>query len=253
LIEKSIFAKYKQKTSSMKKIYFAILTLLMLSSFPGFAQKGLYFGIAVTEQSTWITNQNNYGLPEMDYKTTFGLAYNLNVGFDFTNHLGVKLEVGYGKFGQDYTDHMGDSSFTRSVKMNHLMIPILFKYRVGGPIAKFYLAIGPQFNFLISAKQSYILNGQPFSDTLESVSGERFDVGKEEMKERFSSMDIMARIDLGLDITVVKHLMIEFGLKMGYGLMDLNSADYRLKDHTGNYHPSHNVFGGLTLGVNYHL
>ena len=48
-------------------------------------------------------------------------------------------------------------------------------------------------------------------------------------------MDIYARMDLGIDITLVKHLMIEFGVKLGYGLMDLNATDYRLKDNAGNY------------------
>ncbi len=66
-------------------------------------------------------------------------------------------------------------------------------------------------------------------------------------------MDVFARMDLGLDITLVKHLMIEFGIKLGYGLMDINATDYRLNDDTGKYHPSHNVFGGLTLGINYRL
>jgi len=237
----------------MKKFYTALLALFLLASFPVIAQKGLYFGVAGTIQSTWITNQNNYGLPEMDYQTTFGGAANLNVGFDFTNNLGIKIEFGYGKFGQKYTDTKGDSVFSREIKLNHLMIPVLFKYRVGGSIVKFYLAIGPQFDFLLSAKQNYLLNGAMYDTTLESVSGEKFTVGKEEIKERFSSTDIFARMDLGLDITIVRHLLIEFGVKVGYGLMDLNTTDYHLKDHSGSYHPSHNVFGGLTLGLNYHI
>jgi len=237
----------------MKKIYTAFVALLLFACIPAIAQKGLYFGLAGTIQSTWVTNQNNYGLPEMDYKTAYGGAANLNLGYDFTNHLGVKIEVGYGKFGQKYTDKMGDSTFSREIKMNHLMIPILLKYRTGGSIAKFYVAIGPQFDMLLSANQSYIMNGKNYEDSLETVSGKTFVVGQEEIKERFSSMDVFVRMDLGVDITVVKHLMIEFGIKFGYGLMDLNSTDYRLKDHSGTYHPSHNVFGGLTLGLNYRL
>jgi hypothetical protein len=238
----------------MKKMYSALLAFLLLASFPALAQKGLYFGVAGTIQNTWITNQNNYGLPEMDYKLTFGGAANFNLGYDFTNHIGIKIEVGYGKLGQKYTDKVGDSSFTREVKMNHLMIPILFKYRTNGAIAKFYVAVGPQFDMLLSANQNYILNGKTFEDTLETVSGEKFSVGQEELKERFSSLDVFARMDLGIDITLVKHILIECGLKLGYGLMDMNTTDYRLKDHSsGLYHPSHNVFAGLTLGINYRL
>jgi hypothetical protein len=118
---------------------------------------------------------------------------------------------------------------------------------------KFYLAIGPQFNMLMSANQTYTVNGETFMDTLKTISGKQFIAGQSSIKDRFSSMDVFARMDLGLDITLVKHLMIEFGIKLGYGLMDVNATDYRLKDDTGNYNASHNIFGGLTLGINYRL
>jgi hypothetical protein len=237
----------------MKKLYSALLALLLLASFPALAQKGLYFGIAGTAQSTLITNQNNYGLPEMDYKTTFGGAANLNVGFDFTNHLGIKIEVGYGRYGQKYTDKRDSSTFDRDIKLNYLTIPIMLKCRIGGPLVKFYIAIGPQFNMLLSAKQTYNKNDLPYMDDIDDITHNTFKIGKEDIKERFSSSDIYARIDLGIDIIIIRHLMIEAGIKFGYGLMDINAADYRIKDHSGAYHPSHNVFGGITLGLNYHL
>ncbi len=242
----------------MKKLVLALLAFLLLTGFSALAQKGLYFGLAGTIQSTWIINQNNYGLSEMDYKSTFGGAGNLNIGYDFTNHLGLKLEIGYSKMGQDYTDSRTDSlkkqfDFTRDIKLNYLTIPILFKYRTGGAIAKFFVALGPQFNMLLSAKQTYNVNGQPFVFDLRTVSGQTFQVGKEDIKERYSSMDIVARADFGLEITLVKYLMIDFGATVGYGLMDLNATDYRLQDHSGNYHPSHSASGGLTLGLNFRL
>jgi hypothetical protein len=90
-------------------------------------------------------------------------------------------------------------------------------------------------------------------DVDDTITGSTFKIGQEEIKERFSSMDVFARMDLGMDVTLVKHIMIEFGIKLGYGLMDLNAADYRIKDHSGTYHPSHNVFGGVTLVFNYRL
>ena len=242
----------------MKKLFSALLAFLLIASFPALSQKGLYFGLAGTIQSTWITNQNNYGLSEMDYKSTFGGAGNLNIGYDFTNHLGLKLEIGYSKFGQKYTDSKTDSlqnkyDFAREIKMNYLTIPILFKYRTGGTIAKFFVAVGPQINMLLSAKQTYTVNGAPFVANIKTASGSTFDVGKEDIKERYSSMDLVARVDLGVEITLVKFLMLDIGATFNYGLMDLNATDYRLKDSTGNYHPSHAVYGGLNLGLNFRL
>jgi hypothetical protein len=250
----------KIKNNRMKKLYCAALAILMLASFPVLAQKGLYFGVAGTFQSVWVTNQNNYGLPEMDYGKKFGASGNLTIGYDFTNHLGVKIELGYGQFGEKYTDTRDSSkyeaggTFDRDVKLNYFELPIMLKYRTGGAIAKFFIAVGPQFNMLMSAKQVYNKNGQPFiQEITDTINNNKFNVGQEEIKERFSSMDIMARIDLGVDITVVKHLFIEVGVKAGYGLLDINSSDYHIKDHSGAYHPSHDVFGGLSVGLNYHL
>jgi hypothetical protein len=237
----------------MKKFYSALLALLLITSIPALAQKGFYIGIAGTAQSTWIINQENYGLKPLNEVSTLGGSGNINVGYDFTNHIGIKVEFGYGTFGQKYSKTIGDSAFSRNIKLNYFMIPVLFKYRVGGPVVKFYFAIGPQFNMLMSANQTYTLNGETFDTTLKTISGKPFEVGLAGIKDRFASMDIFARMDLGLDITLVKHLMIEFGLKLGYGLMDINATDYQLKDKDGNYNKSHNVFGGLTLGINYRL
>ena len=238
----------------MKKIYLAILAFLMLASIPALAQKGLYLGAAVTEQSTWITNQNNYGLREMDYSMTWGLGYNLNIGWDFNDHIGVKVELGSAQFGQNYTDQLGDSAITRDVKMTHFQIPVMFKYRLGGKVVKFYIAAGPQFDFLSSAKQDYAINGIAYNDTLVNMGGESFNPGSEDIKERFTSMDVFVRMDLGVEFMVINHLMIDFGLKTGYGLMDINATDYQMPDRSsGTYHPSHDVFAGLTLGVNWHF
>jgi hypothetical protein len=238
----------------MKKLYPALLAFLMLASFPSLAQKGLYIGIAGSANSVWITNQNNYGLPEMDYTTTFAMAGNLNIGYDFNNHIGLKLEFGLNQIGEKYHDTKGSDTYSREVKLNYFNIPILFKYRTGGKIAKFYVAAGPQFNFLRSATQTYTKNGINYSDTVTSQSGKKFIVGAEDITERYNKMDIVARMDLGVNVTVIEHLMIDFGLTMGYGLMDLNDSDYQIGDFSsGVYHPSHSVFGGLTLGLGWHF
>src|ERR1035437_3041468 len=52
-----LFIKYnilylqKQKNNLMKKLYPALLALLLLASFSSMAQKGPYLGVAITEQS----------------------------------------------------------------------------------------------------------------------------------------------------------------------------------------------------------
>jgi hypothetical protein len=102
----------------------AILLVLVVSVGSLFAQKSLYFGLGGTYMATSFTNQNNYGLPfEMDYKLTWGGSGNVNIGFDFNKNLGLKVELGYAKLGQNYKDNYKDTIYSRDIKMNYLQIP----------------------------------------------------------------------------------------------------------------------------------
>ena len=240
----------------MKKLFSTVIFFLLFLSGPLMSQKQLYFGLAGTGLSSVITNQNNYGLVAMDYKVPFGGSGNLNIGFDFNNHVGLKLEIGYTKLGQKYTDNVTnvikDSAFSRNIKLNYLQVPLLFKYRSGGN-TKLYLMVGPQFNILLSANQDYTLNGALYDTTKTNLANQKFVVGQSSIKERFSTLDIMARIDFGVDIALAKNLYLNAGLTLAYGLLDINASDWRIKDHTGTYHASHNGYGGINVGISYAL
>ena len=212
----------------MRKIYFFILLALFLTAGQAVAQKQLYFGLQGTAMNTWITNQNNYGLPDkypdMDYKVTFGGAGNVNIGFDFNKHIGLLLQVGYGKLGQRFTDLINDTTITRNIKLNYLQIPLLFKYRSGGEVARFYVMAGPQFDFLLSAKQTYYKNDASFNDEVFNPKLKRFvKISEETITDRFSSYDIFARLDLGVDISLMKNMFLNAGLSFCYGLTDINA------------------------------
>ena len=112
-----MFAGKSIKTDPMKKTFFTLFILSLFIAGPSISQKQFYFGVAGTGQNTWITNQNNYGLGfDMDTKVTFGGSGNVNVGFDFNKHIGLKVEIGYSKLGQNYTDTHIDTVFTRNIK-----------------------------------------------------------------------------------------------------------------------------------------
>ena len=240
----------------MKKT-FAVFTLaLLFLAGPLVAQKQFYFGLAGTGLSSVITNQNNYGLPfEMDYKVTLGAGGNVNIGFDFNNHVGLKLELGYAKLGQQYKDTHNDTIYTRNVKLNYLQIPLLFKFRTGGEVARFYLMAGPQFNILLSASQEYFKHDSVFTRKGYPNWNKPTEIGESTITDRYNVLDIMGRLDFGVDITVAKNLFLNVGLTMAYGFMDINATAYQnpLKNPTYTYNASHNIYGGLNVGINYML
>jgi hypothetical protein len=239
----------------MKKILIlsAIGFLLAVNSL--FAQKQLYFGAGGTGMSTWFINQNNYGLTDMDVKTSFSYGVNANIGFDFNNNLGVKIELGYSKLGQNYTKQRHDTLFSRNVALNYFQLPVLFKFRTGGETAKFMLAVGPQFDFLMSAKQTIYANDietdQYYGDYV--VPGTTEKIYESDIKQRFTSFDIMARLDLGVEIVIIPNLFIDAAISFAYGLTDINATAYQIPDTDGNYNPLHNAYAGFNVGVNYVL
>jgi len=77
----------------MKKTILLLFFALVMTFGQSFAQKRLYFGLAGTGYSTWVTNQQNYGRPDLDYVATFGGGGNLAIGFDFSKNIGLQLGV----------------------------------------------------------------------------------------------------------------------------------------------------------------
>ena len=241
----------------MKKTFFAVILALLFFAGPLMSQKQLYFGVAGTGLSSVIINQNNYGYTALDEKFTMGAAGNVNIGFDFSNHVGLKLEIGIAKLGENYDKEITKNdtlfNFTRDVKLNYLQIPLLFKFRTGGDVAKFYLMAGPQFNFLLSASQKYLKNEVVESGTFPGPGNIPVVLGEETITDWYNSFDVMGRLDLGVDIQLAKFLSLNVGLTMDYGFMDINAKGYDIPDTDGNYNPSHNVYGGINFGINYLL
>ena len=237
----------------MKKTFTYLISALLLVSGSLFGQKQIYFGVSGLGLNTWVTNQNNYGLQfEMDYAITIGGGANANIGFDFSRNFGLKLEVGFERLGQNYKDDIfNGNTYTRNVSLNYIEVPLLFKYQTSGRVVRFSVLAGPQFNFLMSAKQKYYKNGEIYDDYIYDKDKKPIKVGEETITDRYTSLDVLGRLDLGVDITIVKNLFLNAGLTMAYGFLDINATNLRIPDHTGSYSASHNILLGVNFGINY--
>jgi len=238
----------------MKKSLFLTFSLLILVVLPSLAQPKYgtqwYIGAGGNFNATWIIRQNTYGEPELKYQFTPSYAGNLNLGFDFSEHWGFKMELGYAKMGQKYKDTQYELPVERTVKLNYFLLPIMVKYRVGGEKAKFYVMAGPQLGVLLSATQVYLRNGTDAPIYNNPIVGP-IDVSKKEIKDRYTSMAGFARMDIGVEITPTKHFMIDIGITSAFSITDLNAPGWRMIDHDGTYQISHDFYAGLNLGFNY--
>jgi hypothetical protein len=171
----------------------------------------------------------------MDYEYTWGGGWNFQLGYNFTENIGLFTEVGIMNQGQDYKDTWGNQNVQRSVKLKYLNIPLFFKYSYGESRARFRLLVGPQFGLLQKAEHNYTFDGE--------------DQGTEDITDRFNSSDISIVLDLGADIFVVEGMLyLSAGARMFYGLADINAEAYQVGD---NYESSHNAGVTFMLGLHY--
>jgi hypothetical protein len=236
----------------MKKLFSLVMLAIILLAGSAYSQKRMSFGVTGTGLFTGLTNQNHYGLSDMDYVAAFGFAGCANIGFDFNKHLGLVLQVGYGGLGQSYEDNVKDTLYSRDIRLNYLQFPLMFKYRTGGEVVRFFVMVGPQINYLMSATQTYYKGGAIPEDQIYNPYLQKWTkVAEQTITDRFNSIDVMGRMDLGVEISLIKNLYLTGGLSMAYGFMDVNATDWQIKDSDGNYNPSHNFYAGFHVGINY--
>jgi len=227
------------------------------------AQKAKHFEVAgqIAGGTGWIINQMNYGFHEMEYDYYWGYGFNIQVGYNFSDNIGLFTEIGTTKQGQRYYDNWNipshnidkDDEIERKVAMTYLNVPIFFKYTYGDTKARFRLLFGPQFCFLQKAEQEYTINGQDMIGMFEltNLAGEKFDPAAHDIKDRFNSPDVALVLDLGADIWLAEEVMyLSAGVRSWYSVTDLNADPYQIPNKEGIYKPSHTA--GIMVFCGFH-
>jgi hypothetical protein len=206
-----------------------------------------YFGAGGNFNTAWIIRQNTYGEPEMKYKITPTYAANVILGFDYSEHWGLKMELGYAVLGQKYADSQYSLPAKRTITLDYFLLPVLIKYRTGDEMTKFYIMAGPQFGLLLSANQVYTRNGVD-APVFNNPDVGAIDVSKKDIKDRYTQAAGFIRMDLGIELRPSNHFMMDIGLTGAYAVTDLNNAHWRFHDIHGGYQISHDFYAGLNVG-----
>lgn len=188
----------------MKKILLSIVLLLSVQLI--FAGGPLKFraGVIVLPTNTWLLSSGfNQTVLTTDIKFTPKFTLNTNLGaalgLNFTDLLGIELDVIFGKFKQDMKyeiDGFGDN-FT--IEISKTDIPLLLK--VGGLM---YFEVGPQYTMI--SKVEHTLDGE-----------------SDEVSDYYSTSQLFGVIGTGAGFSIPKIARIEAGLRLAYGLQDLSS------------------------------
>ena len=200
-----------------------------------FAQKGLELGLNIAPQNTWIFNQQDFDEGDnLNFRATIGYNVGANVGYNFTNSIGIRSGIGFSAQGQNYIND--NTNIPSAIKLNYLKVPVLLKFNSDPQSATAFLAtVGVDMGFLAGGKAT--VDG-------EEVPSEFFDV-----KEVYNSFDLAAVVGLGLQARITDQINLNFMLRVSYSLLDIENADFK---PVGRESANH-MIGGFQIGANYVL
>ncbi|MFI5218414.1 MAG: porin family protein [Bacteroidia bacterium] len=195
----------------MKKI---ILVIVLMASTLVMNAQEFKIGAGGGIFSTWLVNKNvsDQG-DDLDFAATFGGQFGLNAQYYFKDNLGLTFGLLYSGHNQKYTGEESAGGITVSyefkTKMRYLDIPVFI--RTGGGAKGAYFEFGPQFGFLMSAKDEASASG----------GGLTFDTSDVDVKSTLKSSNIALVLGFGVDIDASENVIITTGLRLGYGLTDV--------------------------------
>jgi len=239
----------------MKKIYSVVCIIALLTSpIFSFGQKSntswilTEFGV----NNSWIFNQNMYGNPELPYLATIG--YSGEVSYKhFLNKNGYSVGLGIANLGQKYEGEMSGANAQRKVNLTYLQLPLMGIYNLGGKRQQTWLSVGPQFLFLMAARQDFNRTGEKLIPNTELMSQ-----GVVNVKGRYKPVDIMLAFGLTnyfpIKIYNVKPYQVSekiiwsLSLDGAIGLTDINQKQYQINNMHNKYSGSHNFYVGIRVG-----
>ena len=197
----------------MKKII--IICIAALIGFNSQAQLW-HYGLVGGPSSTWLLNNNvsNIG-SELNYASSMSGCIGLSLTHNFIEKVGIEIDLIYAGHNQKYTGTINSVtplstftlSYTDNMKTRYFDIPVLLHL---GKSNGFYFEVGPQFSFLMGAKEDLTLT--PSDPTIEYTD--------KDFKSDFNSFVFAADIGFGYNVTLSGLLSLNLGLRFGYGVTD---------------------------------
>ncbi len=214
-----------------------------------FDQTGFNIGIDAAVNGTFIIHQQTYGMSRlMPYSPSIRFATGIKMGYNFDESEGIVIGFGYCGAGQNYHDNLDGEAYTKSVKMNYLQVPIMFKYIFNTDNSQTYAMAGLQMGVMSSS--SVIING---------ITRMANDTSMKQIKSTSSSFfvnkDLGFRLEFGDDFMLSDNLYFNAGIEAYIGLPDINNPDLRhevfFHANKYSYKKSSNFITGIVVGIHY--
>lgn len=220
----------------MKKVFMtAAIALTTLTTVTNAnAQEGFNFGIRAIPQTTWMLNADDNDDANYKRETTYGAAFGVGAGYNFTKNMGVNLDVLYSIQGQKSTDAGVEST----QRLNYFKIPLMFTYNTGIDSSRkiaFVGKLGPQLGIRSSSK---FLNSNG-------------DAVLDDANDFYKNITFGAVAGAGARFAIAKNITLDAGVRFDYDFTDAEDKDFTL--YPVGRAATNNMNLGVEIGLNYHI
>lgn len=233
-----------------RNTFFLALVFLLLQLTIANAQErnSKWINIVGGLNTPFIIYQNTYGNPEFEYFPTTGLTGGAGLIYFRNSEWVANGSLLITKIGQNYRGVQSGGNAERRVKLYYLEVPLLAMKNVIHIKTPVYISFGPDFFFLLSAKQEYQrTGGAPL------VNQEGMAEGK--ITKRFNPVDVSLNFALSqfyklkFKYNKKSNTKLFASLNTSIGLTDINRDKWRIPQPDGSYSGSHNLYMGFKIGL----
>ncbi len=201
------------------------LAIALLSS--ALAQEGSYITLSGVGQITKLNNADDYArrTAKLKPEDTYNPAFSLRYTYIYKPNYGLETGIIYSKQGQRYSGTFRDSSmlnYESNVSMDYLRIPLKFQFSssLDADIKNVFLSISTGFS--IDILMNVQTNTEPgFNTNEQSIN----------YKDLYQSVSPSFVADAMLNIRLSDQWWIRSGLKMNFGLGDVENKGFNYPDN----------------------
>lgn len=217
----------------MKKIFMStmVLTMMTIATSRVMAQQGFNLSVKATPQFSFLQNSDDDDNSAIEKKATFNTNFGVGAGYNFTDNIGIGLDVLYSLQGQKTKV----SGAEVNQKLEYLKVPVYFTYNTdASKVVSFYGKIGPQLSFLTNAKVE--------------TNGSDKDVKN---KDKYEDVTFGGAAIAGVQFKLSQNFYLQTGLYFDYDFTNAEDKDFA--GYTSGRANTYNMNAGLQVGLKYSL
>ncbi len=249
-------------------ISFIFLACLMAAQSPT-TQRGSYLGITGGLGTVWIVGQHNYGVPNFSGVARTAYLGGVVGGVTLKRGHGIHGEVAFSLQKYEYRDVRNIAGQEREVVAGkqldfvYLRIPLTYRRVIGikdGDTdigdSKFFWGAGLDIGALYDVQLEYSINGKP-NDNFVFITSYNPNIEFPPPKDRylvlFNAMDIALTGSFGWEHFLTEHVVFQAELKGTASMMDINDAEWRIKNEADKYTSSRHMMLHLKCSLIYYV